>query len=211
MPQPLFRMNPNASVTIGNAGDRPLTRHPELAVLALEAIASWSNVEAFMLRLFIQLLGGNESLAASVYLALDGQSAKTAAIRAAAAKALETKQAELGVLEAILAIAKTNEKDRNKLAHWTWGDSSTIPDAVLLVDPRATIAELDLTEIFVYKAQDFQGIIQANDRLCGFGLRLKFVLSGHVANRDGQLLAQLSAEPEIAERLARQAQRAAQQ
>lgn len=210
MPQPLSSFNPNAGVVIGNAGDRPLARHPELAVLALEAIASWSNVEAFMLRLFMQLLGGNESLAASVYLALSGQTAKTAAINAAAAKALEGKQAEFNVLEAILSVAKTNEKDRNKLAHWTWGDSPTIPDAVLLVDPRATIAELDLSKVFVYKAQDFQSIIQANDRLCGFGLNLKFILSGHVANSDGRLITNLSAQPEIAERLlAKQAKRAA--
>ncbi len=211
MPQPLSRINPNAGVVIGNAGDRPLSRHPELAVLALEAIASWSNVEAFMLRLFIQLLGGNESLAASVYLALEGQSAKTATIRAAAEKALEARPAERGVLEAVLGIAKSNERDRNKLAHWTWGDSPAIPDAVLLVDPRATLAELDRSEVFVYRAQNFQSITRANDRLCGFGLQLKFVLAGHVADRDGRLLARLSAEPEIAERIERQAQRAAQQ
>ena len=88
MPQPLSRVSPNAGVVIGNAGDRPLERHPALASVALEAIASWSNVEGFLLRLFIQLLGGNESLAASVYMALDGQSAKTNAIKAAAANAL---------------------------------------------------------------------------------------------------------------------------
>ena len=82
MPQPLSRVMPNARVTLGNAGDRPLARHPELAVLAIEAIASWSNVEGFMLRLFMQLLGGNESLAASVFLALENQASKTAAINA---------------------------------------------------------------------------------------------------------------------------------
>lgn len=206
MPQPLSRVNPNAGVIIGNAGDRPLARHPDLAVLALEAIASWSNVEAFLLRLFIQLLGGNESLAASVYLSLEGQSAKTGAIRAASAKALETRPQEANVLDAVLALAKTNEKDRNKLAHWTWGESPAIPDAVLLVNPRATLNDLDFSEIYVYRAQDFQSIIQSNDRLCGFGLSLKFVLSGHVANHDGSLLNRLAAEPEIAERLARQAQ-----
>lgn len=209
MPQPLSRVLPNASITIGNAGDRPLARHPELAVLALEAIASWSNVEAFLLRLFLQLLGGNESLAASVYLALDSQSAKTNAIKGAAANALRDRPQELVLLEAIIAIAKTNEKDRNKLAHWTWGDSPNIPDAVLLVDPHATLGDLDRSKIYVYRALDFERIIQANDRLCGFGLTLKFILSGHVANRDGRLVERLVAEPEITERLTRQANRAA--
>ncbi len=208
MPQPLSRVNPKAGIIIGNAGDRPLSRHPDLAVLALEAIASWSNVEAFLLRLFIQLLGGNESLAASVYLSIEAQSAKTSAIKAASTKVLETRSQEANVLDAILRLAKTNEKDRNKLAHWTWGESPAIPDAVLLIDPRATLNELNLSEIYVYRAHDFQSIIQSNDRLCGFGLSLNFVLSGHVANRDGMLLNQLAAEPEIAERLTHQAQRA---
>src|SRR5450759_1474674 len=117
MPQPLSRVSPNAGVVIGNAGDRALERHPALAAVALEAIASWSNVEAFLLRLFIQLLGGNESLATSVYLALEGQSAKTSAIKAAAVNALAARVQELEILEAVLSIAKTNEKERNKLAH----------------------------------------------------------------------------------------------
>jgi hypothetical protein len=198
-------------VVIGNAGDRPVERHPALAAVALEAIASWSNVEAFLLRLFIQLLGGNESLASSVYLSLEGQSAKANAIKAAAANALAARGQELQVLEALLSIAKTNEKERNKLAHWVWGDSPNLPDALLLLDPRTNIENLDRSQIYVYREQDFRGIIQANDRLCGFGLQLKFVLIGHVANRDGRLLDRLVREPEIAERLARQAARAAQQ
>jgi hypothetical protein len=211
MPQPLSRVSPNALIVIGNAGDRALERHPALAAVALEAIASWSNVEAFLLRLFIQLLGGNESLAASVYLSLEGQSAKASAIKAAAANALATRVQELHVLEAVLSIAKTNEKERNKLAHWVWGDSPNLPDALLLLDPRVSVESLDRSQIYVYREQDLRSIIQANDRLCGFCLRLKSVLSGHVANRNHGLITELVREPEIAERLARQAARAAQQ
>lgn len=122
MPQPLSRVTPEAGiVVIGNAGDRVLARHPDLAVLAIEAIASWSNVESFMLGLFVELFGGHNSLATEVFLSLDGQAAKSAAINVAAASVLKDRDAELRVLRAILAIAKTNEKDRNKLAHWTWG------------------------------------------------------------------------------------------
>ena len=201
MPQPLSRVMPNASVVIGNAGDRPLHLHPDLAVLAIEAIASWSNVESFMLNMFIQLFGGNESMSANIYLSLENQSAKNAAINAAADTALKEKPEELSVFKAIMAIAKTNEKSRNKLAHWTWGDSPNIADGVLLIDPRSSIGDLDKSEIYVYKAQDLNAIIQANDRLCGFGLRFSFILEGHVANRDGHLLNELKSKPEIRERL----------
>jgi hypothetical protein len=118
---------------------------------------------------------------------------------------LKDRDAELQVLRAILAIAKTNEKDRNKLAHWTWGDSPNLADAVLLVDPRTTLDEIDRSDVYVYRAQDFTAITQANDRLCGYGLRFQFILQSHVANRDGRLLNELSAEREIQERIAHQA------
>lgn len=201
MPQPLSRVLPGASVVIGNAGDRSLLRHPDLAALAMEAIASWSNVENFMLKMFLQLLGGDESVATNIYLALENQAAKTAAINAAAEAVLNEKPNELAILKAIIAISKTNEKSRNKLAHWTWGDSPNIPDGLLLINPRSSVGNLEYSDIFVYKELDFNSIIEANDKLCGFGLRFKFILSGHVANQDGRLLAELQEEPEIRERL----------
>lgn len=211
MPQPLSRVAPNAEVMLGNAGDRPIERHPRLAAVALEAIASWSNVEAFLLRLFLQLFGGNQSLASSVYLSLEGQSAKTAAIRAAAKEALSGRADELAVLDAILAIAKTNEKDRNKLAHGSWGDSSELTDALLVFDPRVDVDQLDYKFVYVYREADFRAIVAANDQLCKLCQGLRFVLQVHETSRDGRLLRQLLAAPEVAERIARQAQRAAQQ
>ena len=166
MPQPISRVVPNASIVLGNVGDRPLARHPDLALLAIEAISSWSNVENFLLKLFVQLFGGTESLATNVFLSLENQSAKTAALNAAALTVFQDGAEEYRVFRAILAIAKTNEKDRNKLAHWTWGDSPNIPDGVLLVDPRASIAELDRSKVYVYKEKDFLSIVEANNRLC---------------------------------------------
>jgi hypothetical protein len=135
LPNPISTVKPNANLVIGSAGDRPLTRHPDLAVLALDAIASWSNVESFMLNLFIELLGGNKSIAASIFLALEAQSTKAAAINAASLR-LKHRQNELRVLKAILAIGKTNEKDRNKFAHWQWGDSPDPSERSLACEPK---------------------------------------------------------------------------
>lgn len=206
MPQPLSRVVPNASISIGNSGDRPISRHPKLGVLAIEALASWSNVEAFLLRLFVDLFGGHGALAADVFLSLQNQSAKSAAINAAATSVLSDRPDELNVLRAILALAKTNEKERNKIAHWVWGECSQLQDAILLVDPRSTIGELDLSNVLVYRANDFQNIIESNDELCGFGLLFKFILNGHVANRNGELLKKLLNDPRIRQRISQQRQ-----
>jgi hypothetical protein len=120
MPQPLSRVLPHAGVRLTNVGDYPLQRHPDLAHLIAEAIASWTNVEFFMLQLFIELMGGHKDRAADVFLALEIQSAKTAAVTAVASRLPNEQQS---LLSAILAIAKTNQKSRDKIAHWIWGDS----------------------------------------------------------------------------------------
>lgn len=201
MPHPLSRVKPDANIAFGNAGDRPLQRHPDLAALAIEAIASWANVENFMLKLFVEMFGGNESLATNIYLALENQAAKNAAISAAAKTTLGEDSREYSVFKAIISLSKTNEKSRNKLVHWTWGDSPNIPDGLLLIDPLTTIGELDRSDVYVYKQADFQSIIEANDKLCGLGLRFTFILKGHVANREGRLLEELMEDPDINSRL----------
>jgi hypothetical protein len=84
------------------------------------------------------------------------------------------------------------------------GDIPNVPDALLLVNPKRSTGGIDRSQIFVYQKEDFMSIIQANDRLCGFGLRFKFLLSSHSANRDDSLFRELWAEPEIQEKLNRQ-------
>ncbi|WP_223496354.1 hypothetical protein [Pseudomonas sp. A-RE-26] len=201
MPQPISRLYPDANIHYGNAGDRPLLQRPDLAALAMEAIASWSNVEAFMLRLFVELFGGKESLATEVFLALNGQSAKDSAIRAAAGFSLKDRPEVFQVLNAILAIAGTNEKHRNKLAHHTWGFSPNIPDGLLLVDPRTSLGKVDKTAIYVWKAADFNSIISENDELCGYGFDLRQILLGHIGNQNGEIVQALLNKPKIRERL----------
>lgn len=205
MPQPLSRVAPSASVIISNAYDRVLTRHPELAVVAIEAIASWSNVESFMLDMFVQLMGGPNDRAATAYLALETQSAKTQAIRAVAESVLSSENYEL--LAAILAIAKSCQKSRNRLAHYVWGDSPELPDALLLADPKSLLSlPLHPDRIFVYTLRDFEEIIRANDRLCGYGGTFRHIIrDADALNREGLLYDMLCAAPEIQERLSRQA------
>ena len=204
MPQPISIVAPSASIAIGSPGHRHLASHPDLALLAIEAIVSWSKVESFLLQLFVQLLGGNGALAAEVYLSLQGNAAKSAAIRAAADTVLRERAKERNVLNAILAISRTNEKARDKLAHWTWGESPELPDALLLVDPRVFIqGEIDRSAVYVYVARDFESIILANDRLCGYGLVLTIVLQGRPEANDGRTLDELAAKPEVAAALSR--------
>lgn len=175
--------------------------------MAMEGIASWSNVENFLLGLYLELLGGAGERAAIAYLAIETQSAKTQAIRAVAQATLEAKHFNL--LVAVLAVAKTAQKSRDKLAHHIWGYSPELPDALLLIDPKSLARRAkprDMSEdVMVYREHDFSEVIKLNNRICEWGLTLNFIISDHVANRDGRLYDELCAEPEVRERLDRQA------
>ncbi len=193
MPQPLSRIKPNASVYIGNVGDYPLRRHPDLAVLAMECIRSWSDVENFMLHLYVELMGGNASLIAKTYLNLRGASNKQQLLVAAAEASLDDKLKPL--FKAIFSRISTHEKDRDKIAHWTWGDSPQLPDALLLMDPRAKLeGPLNMDQIFVYREGDFLRIIAQNEKLAGAGMAFEWILSGHPANRGDAIFQQLCKE-----------------
>ncbi len=113
MPQPLSRVMPGAIVFMCNAGDRPLEHNPELGLLAMEAIISWSNVERFMLKMYLELMGGSQDLAAVSFLAQETQSAKKAAIDAVAKYVLDEKLFQL--LQAILKASKPGQSGRDKL------------------------------------------------------------------------------------------------
>lgn len=175
----------------------------------MESIATWSNVESFLLNLYLELLGGAGDRAAIAYLAIETQSAKTQAIRAVAEQVLSPEH--LNLLEAILAVAKSAQKSRDKLAHHVWGFSPDLSDALLLIDPRVAARQKDIRDfnksVMVYRENDFIDIIERNNRICGWGLTFQFILGDHPANREGELYDELCAEPEIREKLDRQASR----
>jgi hypothetical protein len=215
MPQPLSKIRSDANIVMCNAGDRPTSHNPGLAGAAMEAIISWSNVEMFFLNMYVALMGGASEILVDAYLAHETQNAKLAHLNAVANSKLSQNNRRL--FRAILALSRSAQKGRDKLAHWIWGYSPQLPDAFLLADPRTmarqsspNINDIEETirslrsSVFVYTRQDFADIIQINDRLCGFGLRFQFIITNHLANQGDRLYDALCAEPEIRERLDRQ-------
>ncbi len=151
----------------------------DLAVLCMEAIASWSHVEAAMLQLFISLLGNSQADAARMYLALDGRNPKTAAITAVASSRLSGERLE--IFKAIMEAAASRQRRRDKLAHGIWGHSNELPEALLCVDARhlpldfhprgmadfLNHAARHSERIYVYRKGDFEEIVEENGKLVG--------------------------------------------
>lgn len=209
MPQPLSRIHTTANVEIGNVGTRPLASRPHIAIAVAEAIAAWSHVESFMLRTYVNLAGGDDADAATIYLALETQSAKTAAVEALARKKLDPKLHQM--LNIVLKVAKSAQKDRDKLAHWVWGTLSGHADEILMADPRDLIIlnqdmRLNEDKIFVYRLDEFVKMRILFERIAGWGMSIRFLFGSPDLLTD-ELYAQLCQEPEIAEKLDRQAMR----
>jgi hypothetical protein len=172
-----------------------MPQRPYLASLALETIASSANVVYARMRLFVQLMGGKESVAGKVYLAMDTSSAKAKAIRTAAHHVLAAEPEKLRALPVIQKLIATSEKHRNKLAHHTWGISDDLPDVLLLADPRNLLDGSDLSHIFVYREHDFTEMINANGSLVGYVGTFTHVLQQTDARRRGVLFDQLLSVP----------------
>lgn len=140
MPQPLSNFRGKIGlISIGNSSDGPSQNRPVLGTAAMNVVAEFSILESFLIGLFVQMLGANPRPAASMYMALASEAARTAALKALADLVLDEK--ERSILEAILDAYKTAAKHRNKIAHWIWGYSTELPDAVLLRDPTASVVE----------------------------------------------------------------------
>ena len=208
MPKPLSSFTEATHIYSGNNGFSSLAERPHVALLAMQAIKSSSNVEGFMLRLFIQLFGGSEALAASVFLALASNGPKAAAIAAAATVVLNPN--ETLILAALQKIDKTNKLTRDSIAHHTWGHCDQLPDALLLIDPRATVtdAATDRDNTLVYDENDFRALIKANQKLCSLVMQFSHAFRERDVVERTSKFGELLASPEIQERLPRQAQQA---
>jgi hypothetical protein len=198
MPNPISRVNPNASILLGNVGmGSPLKHNPELALCAMDVVRTWSDVESFRLKFYMEVLGRNNEHAKAAFLALDSDSAKNQSIRAVAERALSSEL--LQVFSAVQLLSKRVQKTRNRICHWTWGFSPQIKDGFLLVDPKATAPEGDLRThlIYVYKKPDFLTSIQESERLAGYYGTFQSIVMGHSANGEGELEKKLLETPEL--------------
>ena len=206
MPQPLSKVAPNASILLNNMSANPLGKHEHLARLAMEVIVTWSIVESWMLNLYLDLAGGSKSLAAEMFLQMANNSAKTSALIAVLNQLPER---ERDLCNAIIRLAKIQQKHRDKIAHGVLGFSPNLPDALLFADARAlaTMSYDDPTRtdhIFVYREREFAEIIQGNRQVASFGFDMRSIVNKSPHNRDDRLYRELCAEPAIRESLDRQ-------
>jgi hypothetical protein len=137
--QLLSRVRPN---TVTNWGQPDtMARRPQLAIKIAHCIAQWSENEVLLGGLLAFLLQANQKAAAAMYSGVDNRAAQLRMITAAAEATLPTDHFE--VIGALLsAVVRPAMKERDKLAHWTWGYSDDLPDALLTAEPSYTLGSM---------------------------------------------------------------------
>lgn len=147
-----------------NTYERPLAQNPELAMQALEAVASWQRVEQSMVQLYAFLLKGNDHRAAASFMALKGIDAQSSLLLAAAKDAIPGKRL-LNFMK-LLNVTRKSKFRRDRLVDWSWAHSEALPDALLLCKPTVDGVETEtFDDIYVYHEDDFRQIIADSARL----------------------------------------------
>ena len=130
--QPLSRVVSSADMTWG--AEDAISSRPKVAVKIAECIAEWSNIETFLGVLLASLLGTEAKTAISIFGAVENRSAQRRIVMAAGQAKLSPDDYDL--LEVIMRVAVAPVmRQRDKLAHWSWGTCAELPDDLILQAP----------------------------------------------------------------------------
>lgn len=174
MPQPLSHFGEVNDLSIGPGA---FLRRTHLASLIIEYINVCSYIDAAMGEILAFCLKSQTRVGVSMYHATTSAEAKYAMITAAVGVSLSRRDGTL--FNKVMKVVKPIRNRRNSFAHHLWATSSSVPNGLLLIDPReelvqsiawrhlmrtgrlpkaliATFAGYDLSKIFVYRKNDLE-------------------------------------------------------
>jgi hypothetical protein len=214
--QPLSRVKPGAATLWGDQFH--MSEKPHLAAKVAECIAEWTEIETFLGQLLGLILHTSPRAALLMFSALENRAAQLRIVSSAAESELDEDKNDL--LAALMTtFIRPTMKTRDKLAHWCWGRSKDLPDALLLAEPSRKMMvhfnqnsslptlktnPLPDSEIFVLTAGDLERLANnfrdVKENLLDFMSCLWSKNSVELRNRK---LDELRAKPRIAECLTR--------
>lgn len=115
-------------------GPRAVENRPDHVAAIGRCLTLWPDVLHQLALLLGILLGVNSEAAIAVFSTIRNERGRREAIRAAANHSLDARQLEL--LEAVMLVIRSAEKERDALAHGCYGYSSAIDDGVLWVESK---------------------------------------------------------------------------
>lgn len=138
--------------------------NPQLASFAFEALVSWTRIEAHQFELFVEIIGGPSSQNLSDYPQNATLRIKHDYVLPIAKDKLN--EQELQIFSELLKRVESFSKNRNRLAHWSWGFADNFPDHLMLAKPaQFVLSDIDHAKVYTYSEADFISIIEENDCL----------------------------------------------
>ena len=153
-----------------------MSKRPELAAKVAQCISQWSEVEIHLGAFLGLLLHANQKAAVAMYAGLENRSAQIRLITLAAEASLPLEHFDV-ISALIQKVIRPAMRERDRLAHWTWGYSQDVPDALLISEPARTLMSLmralkeqpgidyaavpsAFDQIFVIRESDLDGILK---------------------------------------------------
>lgn len=171
--QPLSRVKPDAVTQWGNP--ETMTLRPGLAAKVARCISQWSEIEVHCGAFLGLLLHANQEAAVAMYSGLENRAAQLRLISLAAEASLPP--AHFDTISVFLtSILRPAMRERDKFAHWAWGHSDDLPEALLISEPQRSLKSLmealrthpgvdgagvpvDFDKIYVVRDTDLDGVI----------------------------------------------------
>jgi hypothetical protein len=203
--QPLSRVRPSAGISFGAV----MAESQHMAVKIAECVAGWAQIEAGLGTILGMIINTEPRTAVTMYQAVENRAAQLRMFAAAVHARLPQHHADT-VSVIISKFVRPAMKERDRIAHWCWGFTPDLPDALLLIDPCEIIAvqldvvshlprtHPDLNRIFVVRPSDMDHIIKRMKITAGYTNRIAGTL--WLRNNPevrAQLLEALSNEPPI--------------
>jgi hypothetical protein len=197
-----------------------MTTRPQIAIKIAECIAEWAEIETVLGMIVCMLQPNQAKTALAMYLSVESRAPQLRMLRAAVASVLSAEHAEV-VNTILLAFVRPVMTERDRLAHWCWGYSPDIPDALLLIEPDEKMEiQLDMSRLIpgaqsasrdrmlVVKEPDLVRMLQRFRTTKSYVGRITGTIwTMNSPAKRAQFLQQLSNEPPIREALDRQRSR----
>jgi len=120
--------------------DIGLKSRPNIARAVGVCIAAAANCELQIFRLYLSLMGEKANVALAMLETIRGRDARVKVTKKIA-RVVILDDVTLDVFNAAISMALSTLSQRDKLAHWTWGYTDSLPEDGLACDPRELLED----------------------------------------------------------------------
>jgi hypothetical protein len=133
-------------------GGKPLLKHSNLGILAMQVIAYWSEIDQLIMSMMADILELDIEIAVKMLYAVDSLTIRRQLIRTAAQHVLTPEDYE--VFEATLCATRASEGRRHQFAHHIWAQAQPKPghaakkEFLLLMNPKSLNKKISEVKTF---------------------------------------------------------------